>query len=83
MDNSSWDQKAIDCIQNTVKVNQLFVVRELFQGAEWEKLTNGEKRDYGKHFKNEVKQGNIPNVVYVQKRNNNHAEYKKIKENNK
>lgn len=58
--------------------NQKFVVKDLFEGCEWQKLTKGDKIQFGKYFKNEVMDNRVPNVCYLERAKNNHALYIKI-----
>lgn len=71
-------EEAIKTINNTIKFNQRFELKDLFSGCEWEKFPKGDRIKLGKYFKNEVEEGNIPHVEFIgQKAGNNHAEYKK------
>ena len=73
-------EEAIKTINNTIKVNQRFELKDLFPGCEWEKIPKGDRIKLGKYLKNEVKEGNIPQVKFVDKKSNNHSEYKKTLE---
>ena len=55
-----------------------FVVKDLFEGTEWNDLSRGDKISFGKIFKNEVVSGKYSDVEYVERRKNNSSEYKKI-----
>lgn len=58
--------------------NQEFTLKSLFTGIEWDKLKVGEKRNFGRYFKNEILENKIPNVIIVPS-NNTPTTYKKIK----
>lgn len=49
----------------TLDVGTEFVLKDLFNGIEWNKLSVGEKREFGRRFKNKVKKNVIPAVVCV------------------
>ena len=70
-------EEAIIAINNTIKNNQQFELKDLFPGCEWEKIPKGDRIKFGKYFKNEVEEGNIPYVKFIGKKKDNHAEYKK------
>lgn len=71
-------QKAIKNIEHTPE-NIPFVVKELF-GTEWICLEKRDKLEFGRLFKKAVIDGNIPNVKYMGKADNNSAKYIKTKE---
>ncbi len=78
MDYEHWLQKAMEGIKRTPN-NTIFLVKELFQGTEWNDLPRGDKLRFGAYFKNSVNEGTIPNINYVGKAANNSAQYKKYK----
>lgn len=78
MDTQAWLQRAEKAIEE-VKVEQTFVVKDLFDGVEWSNLSKGDRQRFGKVFKNEVLEGTIPNLRYIGKEGNNSAKYEKIK----
>lgn len=82
MDYEHWLYKAMDGIERT-PYNALFLVKELFQGTEWNDLPKGDKLRFGAYFKTLVTEGKIPNINYVSKANNNSAQYRKIQEKEK
>ncbi len=75
-----WMKKAESSIANKVKVGQKFEVRKLFEDVEWEKLSKGDRIQFGRDFSNAVKEGRFPNVERIQKAENNHAQYIKTGE---
>lgn len=67
-------RKKIGCIA----YGNIFVVKDLFDGAEWNAIPKGNRIAFGKYFKNEVLDGKIPEIMYHCKAKNNSAQYKKI-----
>lgn len=61
---------------NRLQVNDIFRLKDLFRGTEWNNLERGDKLGFGKYFKNAVENGMIPNVVYIGKADNNSSQYK-------
>lgn len=78
MDFGFWFQKALEGIDRTAE-NTVFLVKELFQGTDWNGLATGDKLKFGSYFKNKVSTGNVPNVRYIGKAQNNSAQYMKIR----
>lgn len=76
MDNAMWMDCAISKT-NKLKNGVEFILKDLFDGVQWNKLSVGERLCFGRYFKNEVIEGKIPNVVYIGKAQNNSAKYKK------
>ncbi len=76
MDNSKWIAQAKNKIGET-SANTEFFLKDLFDGVEWNNLTVGERLGFGRFFKGEVLEGNVPNVQYIGKAQNNSARYKK------
>ena len=62
---------------DTIQSNEVFFVKDLFHGTEWNALERGEKLGFGRFFKKEVMNGSIQNVEYIGKADNNSAQYKK------
>ena len=76
MDNREWINKAISktgALSNSAE----FCLKDLFDGIEWNGLSKGDRLSFGRFFKNEVIEGNIPNITYIGKAQNNAAKYKK------
>lgn len=63
-----------------IPVGQLFFVKDLFYGTEWNELEKGEKLGFGRYFKKAVNEKKIPNVQFVGKADNNSAQYRKFQE---
>lgn len=63
----------------TLSVGDRFETNQLFKGTEWTNIPKGDRILFGKQFKNDVKSGNVPNVIFVGRKKNNHSEYEKIK----
>jgi hypothetical protein len=64
----------------SVKVNQIFKLRDLFEGYEWESFVKGDRLKFGGYFKRAVQSGKIDGVIYFGKASNNSAQYQKIEE---
>ena len=56
----------------------VFLAKEPFNGLVWKALERGEKLEYGRYFKNKVLLGEVPNVIFIGKQDNNSALYKKL-----
>lgn len=56
---------------------QEFVVKDLFEGHEWNALPPGERRGFGIRFKNAVNSGMVADVEYIGRRQNNSSYYRK------
>ncbi|MEE5991755.1 MAG: DUF1413 domain-containing protein [Oscillospiraceae bacterium] len=76
MDTNAWMEKARRKIEELPNGRQ-FELKALFEIVEWETLTKGDRISFGKYFSNEVKEGNIPNVVKLERAKNNHSKYQK------
>ncbi len=63
---------------NALDVGTEFFLKDLYNGTEWKKLQKGEKLSLGRRFKNCVKLGEIRNVIYLGKAQNNSAIYKRV-----
>ena len=74
MDYELWINRANDKILE-LKIGYEFVLKDLFEGVDWNSLPRGDKLGFGKYFKNEVKDGRIPNISYAGKAQNNSAKY--------
>lgn len=74
MNNEEWMNKARVTISE-IGPGKSFVVKDLFEGYEWNFLTAGERRNFSKHFKNCVQNSQVPGVTYVDKKSNNSAYY--------
>ena len=68
-------ERAKKCISS-----KIFELSDLFERCEWDSMPKGDRIKLGKYFKNEVTDGCIPEIRYIKKSNNNHANYMKIKE---
>ncbi len=77
MDFELWMRRAEESIAQKVKVGQRFEVRGLFEDVEWETLSKGDRIRFGKDFANAVVEGRFPNIVRIQRAENNHARYVK------
>ena len=62
-------------------INTRFELKELFEGYEWKNLEKKYRLNLEKFFKNQVEMNQVPGIMYIGKKSNNHAEYKKIQQN--
>ena len=76
MDKLMWMAQAISKTGET-GANTAFLLKDLFDGVEWNSLSKGERLSFGRFFKDEVLEGRVPNVQYIGKAQNNSARYKK------
>ncbi len=74
-----WINKAISKT-GSLTPNTIFILKDLFQGDEWDTLSTGNRRDFGRQFKDLVIRGKVPDVVYIGKAQNNSAKYKKVRQ---
>ena len=61
-----WINRAISKT-GSLAPNTVFLLKDLFTGVEWDKLSPGDKRDFGRQFKSLVNRGAVPNVVFLGK----------------
>ena len=80
MDFDQWIDNAITKIK-TLSYGEIFLLKDLFSGTDWQNLKVGERLFLGKFFKNKVLDKKLEGVTYIGKADNNSAKYQKIKEN--
>lgn len=78
MDYQELKEQALNSIHSKIQTDQIFVLRDLFLGADWEGMSSGDRRSFGRFFSNEVNEGKIPSIEKVKKANNNHTRYRKL-----
>lgn len=71
-------QKAQYAIEKSVRPGEKFELKSLFQGHEWEKLANGERRTFGSYFSKAVKEGRIKYVQKCENTKTHHNQYIKV-----
>lgn len=81
MDMIKWFNQAKETIQK-LPYGKSFELRQLFQEVKWNTLAKGERITFGKYFKNQIIEGKLPEVCFLDKAKNNHAKYKKLKKEN-
>lgn len=74
MDYEKWINEAISRT-GALSPNTVFLLKDLFDGINWNTLTNGERRELGRQFKIKVNRGLVPNVAYWDKAQNNSSRY--------
>ena len=72
-----WINRAISKT-GALSFGTTFLLKDVFDGIEWNRFSSGDKRDFGRQFKFNVKRGFVPNVIYVGKAQNNSAVYRKV-----
>ena len=76
MDYNELLRKAKEYI-GSIRSNEVFFVKDLFHGTEWNELERGEKLGFGRYFKKAVMNGSVQEVEYIGKADNNSAQYRK------
>lgn len=64
MDYELWINNAI-AKTDELEQGTVFVLKDLFVGAEWDELSKGVRQNLGRQFKAKVNTGLVPNVVFV------------------
>lgn len=73
-------EKAIGEIPS-LRIDEEFLVKDLFKGYEWNRLGIGERRQLGSIFQNVVKNGELKGKVQLVKKNaSNQQIYVKLKD---
>lgn len=57
----------------------VFLLKDLFEGVQWNSFSIGDRLNLGRTFKNLVENKKVPNVMYLGKAENNSAKYIKTK----
>lgn len=72
MDYQLWTNKAKEQITNLPK-GTIFELKRLFHGYDWDSLSPGERKSFGRVFANEVRDGRVNQVQQFQpdKKGNN------------
>ena len=55
-----------------------FELKDLFDKATWNSMSEDQQREFGRIFADEVRHGRINGVKYVKTRSDNHNVYKKL-----
>lgn len=76
MDYNAWVSKASEKIEK-LPSEYIFVLKDLFQGTEWNELTRTEKQALGRYFKNAVNDGVVSGVVHLENVKNGSKKYQK------
>ena len=77
MDYEKWLNEAISKT-GALPQGTIFLLKDLFDGVNWNTLQNGERREFGRQFKIKVNRNLVPNVKYQGKADNNSAMYIKL-----
>lgn len=76
---TSYDELMETALYKLSKVGfgQVFVLKDLFEGCFWNRLSIGDRLAFGKYFKRQVELQYIPDITYIGKAKNNSAQYRK------
>lgn len=74
MDYEGWYKKALATI-SSLSCGDTFETKDLFKGTEWDTLTNGEKRSFGRYFSSKVNDGAIIDVFRIGEGKTHHNKY--------
>ncbi len=77
MDYNEGVKQAILAIEQLPR-ERVFVLKDLFEGCQWNDLPKKDRLNFGRYFKNQVVLGQIENVKYCGKTSNNSAKYMKV-----
>lgn len=75
MDYELWTERALQAIGTQIAPGKKFELKHLFPGHEWESLTTGDRRTFGRFFSDAVKEGRIPTVVKCEESKSHHNQY--------
>lgn len=75
MNYEQWMSKAIATIETEIQSGRRFEVKQLFPGHEWESLSTGERRSFGKYFSDAVREGRLPTITRYGEGNSHHNQY--------
>lgn len=78
MDYEKWYCKAVTNIQSNISVNETFELKKLFMGIEWDTLSSGDKKSFGRFFSSKVKDGQLPCVERCGEGKSHHNKYVKV-----
>ena len=76
MNIEEWMNKARESISG-IESGKFFIVKDLFDGYEWNSLPKGDRLSFGRYFKNAVVNKKVDGVHYAGKLDNNSAYYGK------
>ncbi len=76
MDYEGWYAKALKTLSSLTS-GDTFETKDLFKGTEWDTLTNGEKRSFGRYFSSKVNDGAIEDVIRIGEGKTHHNKYVK------
>ena len=77
MDYEIWMKQAVNTIDSEIQMGNLFEVKQLFPGHQWDSLSRGERSSFGKYFSEAVKEGRLPMIERCGEGRSHHNLYKK------
>lgn len=75
VDYEAWMERAKITVENVIPPGRKFEVKHLFPGHEWEALTVGERKSFGRYFATEVKDGRFPIIERCEEGKSHHNQY--------
>lgn len=75
MNYGEWMKKAYLYLDSKVGIGQKFECKSLFPGHEWDQLSSGERKSFGRYFSNEVREGRVKGVARSDQAKNRHNVY--------
>jgi len=75
MDYEKWYAEAINQIKTTISVGQTFELKGLFTGAQWDTLSPGDRKSFGRYFSGKVKSGLVSDVKKQGESKSHHSKY--------
>ncbi len=79
MDYEKWFDGALVVINHKLPVGRVFEAKHLFPAHEWEQLSAGEKKSFGRYFSSAVREERVPNVTHTEKGKAGQNRYIKVK----
>lgn len=77
MNYDEWVARAVNIITQQLPIGQIFELKQLFPGHEWDTLSKGERISLGIHFSRCVNEGKILNVTRFENGKTRHNRYLK------
>ena len=79
MDYRKWTEDALLKVSQNIKIGEVFILKDLFEGCVWATLNKGEPSAFGRYFSNEVNEVRIDSVVYAGKNQRGYNQYQRVK----
>ena len=79
MDFRKWTEDALEKVNLNIKIGDVFILKDLFEGCVWSTLEKGEPAAFGRYFSNEVSEKRIDSIIYVGKNKRGNNQYQRVK----